>query len=72
MVEIGEDAFRLSENAYVVCTVGSKAFSYCKQYALKNSVGYCHLEKIRKVSALWWRFLVFFKKCKMCGIDKDY
>lgn len=54
MVEIGEDAFRLSENAYVVCTVGSKAFSYCKQYALKNSVGYCHLEKIRKVSALWW------------------
>lgn len=72
VVEIGEDAFRLSEDAYVVCSVGSKAFSYCSQYGLKNSVDIATWKKYGKCQHCGGDFSFFFKKCKMCGIGKDY
>lgn len=72
VVEIGEDAFRLSENAYVVCSVGSKAFSYCNQYGLKNSVDIATWKKYGKCQHCGGDFSFLFKKCKKCGCVKDY
>lgn len=72
VVEIGEDAFCLSENAYVVCSVGSKAFSYCNQHGIKNSVDIATWKKYGKRQHCGGDFSFLFKKCKKCGCFKDY
>ena len=35
---IGNNAFRLGTKAFVTCSTGSKAYDYCKQQNLRNSV----------------------------------
>ncbi len=72
VVKIGEDAFQLGENAYVVCSIGSKAYSYCIQHGLKNTVDFAIWKKYGKCQYCGGDFTFLFKKCKSCGRVKDY
>ena len=72
VTEIGEDAFQLSENAYVTCSIGSKAYSYCKQHKLKNTVDIAIWRKYGRCQHCGGSFFPLLKKCKNCGCMKDY
>lgn len=79
VTEIGKNAFRLGEKAYVQCNQGSYAYRYCVQNHLRNSVD-LEYERKKQEEALWKKrrdaglcpycggsYTFLFPRCKQCG-----
>lgn len=58
--------------AYVTCSVGSKAYAYCKQNNIKNIVDIEIWKQYGKCQYCGGDISFFFRKCKNCGRLKDY
>ena len=69
---IGDEAFYLDDDAYVTCSIGSKAYGYCKQNDIKNIVDIAIWKQYGKCQHCGGDLSFLFRKCKNCGRRKDY
>lgn len=69
---IGKEAFYLEDGAYVTCSVGSKAYGYCKQSNIKNTVDIAIWKQYGKCQHCGGDLSFLFRRCKNCGRSKDY
>lgn len=69
---IGKEAVCLDDGAYVTCSVGSKAYSYCKQNNIKNTVDITIWKQYGKCQHCGGDLSFLFRRCKNCGRVKNY
>ena len=72
LTEIGENAFTLSDGAYVKCGEGTVAHRYCKQHGLKNTAEMDMWRKYGRCQHCGGSLSILLRKCKNCGRRKDY
>lgn len=69
---IGNDAFSLIEDAYVVCEIGTVAYEYCKERGIRTSADMKIWRQYGRCQFCGGEFSLILKKCKNCGRKKNY
>lgn len=70
--QIGTDAFRMGESAYIICHRGTRIYEYCQKKHLRTSVDMDDWRNAGLCQYCGGQISFIWKNCKICGRPKDY